>query len=352
MPGKELQNGQNGHLPGVITPHRFMRNWPLLPGYHYDPVLAENCISFFGEYLHFTRGEAKGHQFYLAEWIAPYFRRFFGTVDGRGARQYREMFIGVPKKNGKSEIGGALALYMLCADREPSPECYSLAMDKEQASICFNVASSMIRQDRRLAGKTKVLGPQKYIRHKTNDGVYRVLSSEAVGKQGYSPSCVIFDEIHEQRHRDLWNVMAAPSASQARKSPLVASLTTAGEDTSGAGHELYQRALRIQEGKVEDPRMLVCIYGCTDEADWKDRQVWQAVNPGWDITFEAERVAEPLQLVVDHGNAEEVAYAKRMNLNMWVDKIHKDQWVPMSAWDECAGGTLASQRALSQAGSI
>ena len=159
---------------------------------------AERVRDFI-EHLQFSAGEFRGKQFKLADWqwecvIKP----FFGTVDDDGLRRYRFCYVEVPKKNGKSEIGAAVALYLLCADGEGAPEVYSAAADISQASRIYQPAAYMARNNSDLKKVVDVRDSRKTIYYSKNDGFYKVLSADVKTKHGLNPHGVLFDELHAQ----------------------------------------------------------------------------------------------------------------------------------------------------------
>ena len=217
-----------------------------------------------------------GKPFCLYDWQREALMEFYGTMDvpesgtDEGAerlRRYWYLYLEIPKKNGKSELAAALALYHLFADGELNAEVYVCAADKDNASIVFNAAvfmatsapwtAKMIAQ-----GELKLIESRKRIEYrkrvKTGNGGYKwitvgilqVLSAEAYSKHGYKPSCVIFDELHAQPNRELWDVMTG-AAGASRRQPAWIVLTTAGDDPdrSSIGWEIHEKAVGIRDAR-------------------------------------------------------------------------------------------------------
>ena len=202
----------------------------------HDEGRADRVIRFIRRLKH-TKDKWAGVPFDLRPWQEQHTREIFGTVRDDGLRQYRTVYWSTARKNGKSEIGAALALYLLCADGVAGAEVYSAASDREQASIVFRVAAQMVRQDKTLRRYCKIIDSQRTIHYTPNGSVYRALSAEVASKHGYNPSAIIFDELHAQPNRDLWDVLTTGSGTRAE--PLVFAITTAGFDRNSICWEQY-----------------------------------------------------------------------------------------------------------------
>ncbi len=200
----------------------------MLPDSHYDKKKADRAVKFI-EMLPHTKGEWEGRPFWLLPWQEQIIRDLFGIVKADGFRQFRTAYIEIPKKQGKSELAAAIALYLLYADHEPSAEVFSAAADRQQASIVFDVAKRMVEMTPGLQKRSKVMSATKRIVNYSNAGYYQVVSADVGGKHGYSISGLVFDEIHNQPNRKLWDVLTKGSG-DARRQALHVAITTAGTD--------------------------------------------------------------------------------------------------------------------------
>lgn len=163
------------------------KNYPKLKSYqptrfmlatsHYDRKKADKAVNFIEQLCH-TKSKWAGHRFWLLPWQEQIIRDVFGIVNGDGTRQFRTAFVEIPKKNGKSELAAAIALYLLYADGEASPEVYGAASDRQQASIVFDVARRMVEQNKALMKRSKIMTAQKRLVNYHNAGYYQVLSAE------------------------------------------------------------------------------------------------------------------------------------------------------------------------------
>lgn len=178
----------------------------MLPTSRYDERRADFAVNFISMLKH-TTGEWYGKPFQLMPWQEQIIRDIFGVVDADGYRQFRTAYVEVGKKNGKSELAAAIALYLLFADGEAGAEVYSCAADINQASIVYGVAKAMVEQCPDLLKLSKLVPSTKRILFKHTNSFYRVLSSETKSKQGFNVSGLIFDELFAQQTRELFDTM-------------------------------------------------------------------------------------------------------------------------------------------------
>ena len=238
----------------------------------------------------------------LIDWQRDMVQSFYGEMTededapGEYLRKYQYLYLEIPKKNGKSEIAAGLGTYHLFADGETNGEIYLVAADRDNAGIVFAAAKYMVESSPALKKRSRIVDSTKTIFDTVSGSKMKVLSSEAYSKHGYKPSCVIFDELHAQPNRDLWDVMTF-GAGAARRQPVWIVLTTAGDDPDrkSIGWEVHEKALGIwryrrgdrDERAQDDPRWLPIIYGLglvEDEDKLKelnifDEQLWRDCNP-------------------------------------------------------------------------
>lgn len=249
-----------------------------------------------------------------------------------GRLRHRQGLVGLARKNGKSSLGAALALYGLLSDYPEGPqgrEVYSCAGDRDQARIVFGTARRMIELEPELAGVTRLF--RDAIEVPKTGSVYRVLSAEAYTKEGLNPTLVVFDEVHVQPNRELWDVMAL--AAGARPEPLMVGITTAGVryDSSGRDslcYQLYEHGRRVASGEVDDPSFLFAWWEPgIPEADHLDVATWREANPGF-----ADLVSEEDFRATATRTPEHEFRTKRCN--QWVTA--SEAWLPHGAWEACA----------------
>ena len=218
----------------------------------------------------------------------------FGIVKEDGNRQFRTAYVEIGKKNGKSELAAAIALYLLYADGEASPEVYGAAADRQQASIVMNVAAEMVKMNPSLMKRSKIMTAGKRIVNFTNAGFYQVLSAEVGTKHGLNVSGLVFDEVHAQPNRQLYDVLTKGSG-DAREQPLYFLITTAGTDRESICFELHAKAVDILNGRRADPTFYPVVYGLADDDDWTDEANWYKANPSLGHTIQIDRVREAFE---------------------------------------------------------
>jgi len=260
-------------------------------------------------------------------------REIFGRLNDDGNRQIRQVYWEIPKKNGKSEIAAAIALTLLYTDREPGAEIHGAASDRDQASIVFNVAAAMVRANKKLAARSKVIDSSKRIVVPEMGSLYRGLSADVASKHGFNSHGVIFDEIHAQRDRRLWEALTF-GAGDARTQPLVFGITTAGiPGESPVAEELHEYADQILRGVIPpDPTFYPVIYAAPPDADWTSEEVWRTVNPalGDFLNLESVRAAcERAKRIPSEQNS-----FRRLRLNQWVKQ--ETRFISMADWDACS----------------
>lgn len=296
---------------------------------HYDKDAADYAVAFIENLCH-TKGTWAGKRFELIEWQEKIIRDLFGTLKPNGYRQFNTAYIEVPKKNGKSELAAAIALLLCCGDFEQRAEVYGCAADRQQASIVFEVAADMVRMCPALSKRVKILASTKRIIYTPTNSFYQVLSAEAYSKHGFNVHGVVFDELHTQPNRQLFDVMTKGSG-DARMQPLYFLITTAGTDTHSICYETHQKAVDIIEGRKHDPTFYPVIYGAADSDDWTDPKVWMKANPSLGETIGIDKVVAACESAKQNPG-EENAF-RQLRLNQWVKQAIR--WMPMDKWDAC-----------------
>lgn len=304
-------------------PTRFM-----LPTSHYDEKMADRAVRFI-EMLPHTKAEWEGKPFWLLPWQARIIRDVFGVLREDGTRQFRTVYIEIPKKQGKSELAAAITLYLLYADNEPAAEVFSAAADRAQASIVFDVAKRMVELTDGLNKRSKIMAATKRIVNYSNAGYYQVVSADVANKHGYSISGLCFDEIHNQPNRMLWDVLTKGSG-DARRQALHVAITTAGTDRNSICYELHCKAMDILNGKKIDPTFYPVVYSLPDDADWSDEKNWYKVNPSLGYTVPIERMREAF-LQAQENPAEENIF-RQLRLCQWVGSAVA--WIPEHIYDK------------------
>ena len=300
--------------------------------YHFDTAAADRVCDFFSLCLHHSKGEWAGQPFIPAAWQRErILRPLFGMKRADGTRRYRMAYVEVPRKNGKSETAAGIALYLLFSDHEMGAEIYSAAADKEQARVVFKVAVTMIRSSPELFARCKIY--RNAIEVPATGGIYRPLSSDVPNKEGLNAHGIIFDELHRQKTRELWDVLTTSVG--ARRQPLTFAITTAGFNRHTICWEQHDYAEKILNDVILDPTFLPVLYGADPDDDWTSEDVWKKVNPNWGVSVKPEHIREAYKRAKERPLEENTF--KRYYLNLWTTQDVR--WIRLYDWDACQGET-------------
>ena len=294
---------------------------------------ADRAVTFI-ENLRHTKGIFYGSPFTLLPWERKIIRNVYGTLNDKGLRQYKFVYVEIPKKNGKSELAAAAGLYHTFADGEQNGEVYGCAADRGQASIVFDVAVDMIDQFPALKERTKLTLSQHKLTDKKTGSVYKVVSAEAYTKHGLNVSACIFDELHAQPSRELWDVMTF-GAGDARTQPIWWIITTAGDDPDrvSVGWEQHEYAKAILAGEVVDPTWYPVIYGYEGD-DIYNEDNWYKANPSLGTTITIESVREAAEKAKTRPADERLF--RWLRLNQWTTS-KLTTWLPLELFDKTVG---------------
>lgn len=271
-------------------------------------------------------GGGTGELIHLRHWQRELMRHVFARrADGQ--YRHRQALVGVARKNGKSALGAGIGLAGLVLGPQGG-EVYSCAGDKEQARIVFGTAKRMVELDPELS---EILKPYRdAIEFKKTGSVYRVLSAESYTKEGLNPHLVLFDEVHVQPNRELWDVMAL--AMGARREPLMLGITTAGVRTDSTGsdsicYSMYQAGKRVASGEVDDPSFFFAWWEPKEaDADHRAPSTWREANPGFGEFVDPEDFASAVLKTPE-------SEFRTKRCNQWVSTAQT--WLPSGVWEAC-----------------
>ncbi|WP_422923731.1 terminase large subunit [Singulisphaera sp. PoT] len=309
-------------------------------GCYFDQEAADKACNFIETFCRLSKGPGAGDDpLTLVPWQRDFVSRLFGWKRKDGRRRYRTAYVEIAKKNGKSALVSALVIYLMVADGERGPEVYLNAYDKEQALVVFREAAAMIRADEDLSELFDILETDKKILYREINGLLRANSADVPSKDGVDASAVIFDELHRQRDRKLWDIYKYAGAS--RLQPLRICITTAGEDESGVWYEQREYSEDINAGKVPDTSHLGIVYRALDTDDIDDPATWRKANPSMGVTlFEDVFAAE---LIAAKRNPLDLAEFKRLRLNIITRAAAK--FVDPEHWKACGGLIIVARSA-------
>lgn len=297
--------------------------------YWFDKEAAQRAVLFFEKYLKHVKGKWAGCSFELLPWQRKIIEDIFGWKRSDGLRRYRTAYIEVPRKSGKSSLAAGIALYLLFADGEPGAEIYSAAVDRQQAAIVFETAKQMVLASPALKKRSQVF--KRSIIVPATSSSYHVLSADAPSKHGLNAHGIIFDELHAQPNRELWDVLTTSVG--AREQPLLVAITTAGYDRNSVCWEQHEYALKVQEEIIQDPAFYPAIFAAEEEDDWTRPEVWRKANPSLGVTVKEEFYEQEVKKALEMPSYENTV--RRLYLNIWTQQVNR--WISLQLWDESAG---------------
>ena len=300
----------------------------------FDEIRAAKAVDFFPDCLRHVKGEWRGQPILLEPWERDIIAAIFGWKQVDGMRRFRTVYIEVPRKNGKSTLAAGIALQLLFSDGEPGAEIYSAAADSGQAQIVFKMAKDMVEQSPILSARAKPF--RNSILLPDTASSYQALSSDAPTKHGMNPQAIIFDELHTQPNRHLWD--ALDTGTGARRQPLTVALTTAGFDPRSLCGQEHDYALRILKGITQDDSYLPVIFAARPKDDWTKESTWRRANPCLEVSLKLEYLKKQFKRARELPAFENTF--KRLHLNIWTEQAVR--WMPVELWDKCAGGADAS----------
>lgn len=310
-----------------------MRHGPA--GTWFDPRSAAVAIAFFERMLHHVKGEWSGEPFKLQPWQRELISELFGWKRPDGSRRYRRAYIEIPRKNGKSTLAAGIGLLLLFADGEPGAEIYSAAADRDQAAIVFDVAKGMVESSPHLQRLAEVY--KRSITVPATRSSYKVLSADAFTKHGLNAHGVIFDELHAQPTRELWDVLS--TATGARRQPLLVAITTAGYDRESICWEQHEYARQVLGGLIDDPSFYGYIAAADEADDWTAPETWRKANPGLGTSVKLEYLEQECRRA-QASPAYQNTF-RRLHLNQWTQQ--ETRWLDLAAWDRCGHAVDATE---------
>lgn len=333
------------HLDHVIT---------LIPGYDphaeagdctFDYDAAQKAIDFFMHpedgCLRHVEGEKAGELFILELWQQAIIANLFGWKRPDGTRRYREAFIFVPRKNGKTPMAAAIIAFMLFCDGESGAQIYGAASKYEQATLVFRHVRGMVLQEPWMKDQCQIFnGQSKAITTEDGLSAYRVICAKPEGAHGHNTSCAVVDELHTLPNRDLVDAMETSTAN--RMQPLLIEITTSDFDRPDSiCNEKHDYASKVRDGAVSDPEFLPVIYEASRDDDWTKRETWRKANPNAGVSVSWDYLERACKKARENAAFENTF--KRLHLNIRTEQDVR--WIQLEDWDKCAGAVNADDLA-------
>lgn len=301
---------------------------------HWDAAAAAHAVGFFKDVLThpddspFTKC---GDPFTLEPWQAAYVATLYGWKRPDGTRRYRESLVGIPRKNGKSTLAAGLVLLELTAMGRRASQIYSAAQSRDQAALVFNMSARMVNANRRLSSKLKIIDSTKRLTYQRTGSFYRAIPAEAGPVHGTKPAVVIFDELHTQKTRDLYE--ALKTGQGATQDPLFVSITTAGHDRHSICWDVWNRARQIRDGINDNPYFLPLLYELGDDEDWTDESIWHRCNPNLEKSISKAFLRDECSRAKESPSYENTF--RNLYLNQWTEQAVR--WLSMDKWEDMGG---------------
>ncbi|WP_049425285.1 terminase large subunit [Staphylococcus warneri] len=255
--------------------------------YIFDEEKAMRPIQFIEQFCRHSKGELAGKPLVLDLFQKAYISALFGFVDkDTGLRRYTESFFFVGRKNGKTTMLSAIALYMMIADGESGSEVYSVASKRDQANILFDQAHEMIVQSPDLNKNIRKRKSDLYFAH--NFSKMQSLGKNSNSLDGLNAHLVVIDELHSIQDRNLYEVMK--QSQSARTQPLLIMITTAGTHRGTIFDDMYEYACNVVDGQFTDDNFLPIMYELDHKAEYKLPDCWQKANPALGVSKKREDI--------------------------------------------------------------
>ncbi|MFT8889469.1 MAG: terminase TerL endonuclease subunit [Ethanoligenens sp.] len=256
--------------------------------YFFDEDTGERPIEFVERFCKQAEGKL-GEPITLMLWQKAFLQTLFGWKNrSDGSRRFRETMLEVGRKNGKTCLSAALALYMMIADWEGAAECYSVATKRDQAAKCFSYAVHMRQQSPEIRALVRKRRADMYM--ESTFSTFEPLASDSNSLDGLNSHLVIIDELHAIKDRNLYDVMK--QSTSARKQPMLIMITTAGAVRENIFDDMYALANNVLNGIAEDDKFLPILYELDDDSEWDNQNAWEKANPGLGIIKRREYLTD------------------------------------------------------------
>lgn len=296
-------------------------------GCWFDQAAADHVCEFFERYLSHSKGQFAKKKFTLAPWQRRFLSRLYGWKTAEGLRRFKQFYLEIPKKNGKSTLISGMVLYAIF--EEAVAEVYIGAVDRGQASIIFDEAARMVRASKALAKRLKIIKSKKLIIYSKTDSKIAAMSADAPSKDGVSSSFSVFDETHRHKNRSLHEVMEEAGA--AREQPLLGDITTAGDNLDSLCGDLHKTARAVIRGEDTRTDFLGVIYAASPEDDLDDEATWLKANPSMPDVLKVEDFRRKWHEAKKTPRGKKLFM--RLRLGIWTSS--DSGWIDVKDWDAC-----------------
>lgn len=312
--------------------------------WEFNEKKANKAIKFIENFCHHSEG--RSDLLHLELWQKAIVSAIFGIMDKTtGYRQFREVFIIVARKNGKTLFAAAIAAYMTYIDGEYGAKVYFLAPKLDQADLVYDAFYQIVQSDDELDSITKKRRSDIYI--KAFNTSVKKIAFNSKKSDGFNPQLVVNDEMEAwPGDQGLKQYEVMTSALGARKQPLIISIATAGYVNDGIFDELFKRATAFLKGNSREKRLLPFIYMIDDIEKWDSIEELKKSNPNLGVSVSAEYYLEQIEIARNSISKKVEFMTKFCNIKQnsavaWLDYwdvmkcVHEDKPLAMEDFKGC-----------------
>lgn len=312
---------------------RMPRNGARDGPYRYDAARAEAAVLWFPKFLRLPDGPHAGEPFLLPPWQANIVRALDGWRRPNGLRRYTRALVGVGRGNAKSSLVAGLSVKGLVGMGVRVPKVITAGTDRENAGIIFGYAAGMVRQDRRLRKRLRVLDATKRIIRKPADGgLLRVISSDASHAHGIHPTLLTIDDLQAQESREFLGVLQTSQGTVSE--PLMVMCMTAGYDSTSIGWEEWEHGQKVLADPGLDEELLVDLHYLTSDDDWQNPELWVKANPNLGISVSEDYLRQQVRRAIERPSIRNDVLM--LHFNIW-PRGELVSWIPPEEWEAAAG---------------
>ena len=325
---EEVAELQFYEFPGGYSPHKTRGDC------HFDVRAAWLAVNFGPQFFRHVKGAKGGQPLELEKWQAALIAAIFGWKRPDGLRRYRVVYLEVGRGNGKSTLCIIIVGILLYIDDEPGADIFSAAGARDQAREVFGPFKLNVLGNPELNAISQAYQNSITRLDETTGlpvGVYKAISADADFQHGGSPHGIIFDELHVQPNRDLWDVLETGKIK--RRQPLTVAITTAGFDRHSICYQQREYGEKVRDGVVNDIEFFPAIYAAEAKDDWTNPETWRKANPNMGVSIREEDIAKECQKAKEMPGYENTF--KRLHLNIWTEQAVR--WIPLDKWQACGG---------------
>lgn len=297
---------------------------------YFDSKPGQKAEKFFSLLKHY-KGNFKGQNFELSEWQSWLMSRLLGWKKQDGTRRFNDLYLEVPRKNGKTSLLAGLALYLAFVDGENAPEIFTAATKEDQAKLLIDEAAKISKETPGLPEYIKYYnynGQHKLLQIPQVNGLIKPLGRDSDRQDGLNVFTGMIDEYHA--HRDNGMIDVLKSGAGARKQPLILIITTAGFNKESPAYDYRKHVINVLKGIVKQDNLLSLIYTIDENDNWKQLETWKKANPNYGISVMPHYIESQAKEAIEYTTKQ--TNFKTKHLNIWTDA--EQTWIDTEKWNK------------------